>query len=792
MSGAAGAGVGEGIRASAPPPVEVDPNGGSWMQAQAQVGPTPAEPQAGAMPDGAPAPSSGETQASPPAAAPQAVQPDAAASLRQGLPVAQVPGGSPTASDGGAGDVSTGMGNRLAGVIEGAPGAAIGQPVTASSGDTEIQAQLGPATQGGVLIGGGVAFGAPDAAAQVGAVVPLPTRDLADEKLAGRAGSVAGLPMSLAAVLRAVGYARPGTQEQAGLEDDAGQEVAPRVRPQAGGARAPIAPVAPVGTQSARRDDGLETTLPGNWAPLAGLPASPMAFSGMALQPQPHGPPAFMGRIAAFDAQSGRPHSSAGEFQLERGGQDRPWVAATWGNGALQPASAWTAALPGLLTVVRDHADQPITQLTITLPVAEGHQAAALNAVSALNAPAVSGVIGLADGRVIRFGRPDIPGALGSGPRAKTPSMRVDLRIRAVGVGDGSFREQDRIVTYQEARQVPIDLAPVLPVVPLWRLDDTRALVRVGPAGDQAAASRAACLFRDLMEAGGGLEVLQPGEGFATWEGSPLWLSLAGVAKPSAQGVLMGTSVAARIEVFRDLDGAWEITHAGGDPAVPRATRWPPAAVDSEALLLDALYGVGEPGDPLFAGVQAARAAAALEGDARRKDAQEMLARHGARAAAHLQLASLAGDAPPGLMRLFAEQGAAACLRVWHGAAPPLVAAALCTVAGLDWLLSARAAPAPFRPAREAGTNDISLALRTGDPARVAASFGTVGQRVVAALAAGHTDSIGPLESIAQAMTLARLVGPRPGSPVPADLRGVAWDFGLHGMPKEGLHARSF
>ena len=148
-------------------------------------------------------------------------------------------------------------------------------------------------------------------------------------------------------------------------------------------------------------------------------------------------------------------------------------------------------------------------------------------------------------------------------------------------------------IVHEMRRPVPIDLVPLHPAVPLWRIDDTRILVDVGPGGSQEAAQRATTLCRDLTREAPDLRLLQPGEGFSTWAGSPLWLALAGIAKPLAMGVLPEARPP-RTEVTHTADGEWLVSHAGGAVGATQRrmhARW---AVDFEALLQDLLYAMPE------------------------------------------------------------------------------------------------------------------------------------------------------------------------------------------------------
>jgi hypothetical protein len=163
-----------------------------------------------------------------------------------------------------------------------------------------------------------------------------------------------------------------------------------------------------------------------------------------------------------------------------------------------------------------------------------------------------------------------------------------------------------QLASYQETRQVGFDLSPASVEAACWRMDDTSVQVLGGPGGEV----RAAQLYGALM-AGGRLDLLRPGERIRTWEGSPFWLHLAGIAKPQALGVLPSSAAPARIEVARHEAG-WTATHAGGGWPALRRTALPRGAEDTDTLLHTVLWGAGleEPAH-LFAAVARRRLDAA-------------------------------------------------------------------------------------------------------------------------------------------------------------------------------------
>jgi hypothetical protein len=137
-----------------------------------------------------------------------------------------------------------------------------------------------------------------------------------------------------------------------------------------------------------------------------------------------------------------------------------------------------------------------------------------------------------------------------------------------------------RLLAYTDLRPVPLDLAPHVPSVACWRLDDTEALI---VTGDPTDGGKAAALHARLMDHAAPLALLRPGEGFATWEGSPLWLCLAGIAKPPSLGVLLAESTPARLQVMRQAQGL-EATWLR-DGAVTQ-TRFIPAAASLPPRML--------------------------------------------------------------------------------------------------------------------------------------------------------------------------------------------------------------
>jgi len=291
-----------------------------------------------------------------------------------------------------------------------------------------------------------------------------------------------------------------------------------------------------------------------------------------------------------------------------------------------------------------------------------------------------------------------------------------------------------QVVSYAERRVVPTDVAPVSAQVVAWRLDDTQALAPVGRSNPAMAAARAAELYRALMDDGTGLAAIEPGEGFITWAGSPLWLSMAGIGKPAALGVLPAATPG-RVQVIRTERGEWLVEHAGGLRPAPRALRHDANAGNHEALLLDVLYGVAgttwDSSPPRR--FECALAAMRFAGGApqptawRAQEAWGMAAR-----------CCAAVGAQPG-----------------HGSAGSDRALEAALGAVVDGpALAIPSDPRAFPPL----ARDRCIAmLLSGDPNRIAAALGVLGRPALDQASQGRIDGIGPLDAVALAWCLGRL-----------------------------------
>jgi len=397
---------------------------------------------------------------------------------------------------------------------------------------------------------------------------------------------------------------------------------------------------------------------------------------------------------------------------------ETPFALASWSREAGFPP----ASLLPVLRAVLDATPGGLRAADILLPLYD---------------PAISpsGTIVLDTGATLAFGM--VPPMMFASVVSPSAFPLVGLQLHGTVTPCGS--PMARIV-HEMRRPVPIDLAPLHPAVPLWRIDDTRILVDVGPGGSQEAAQRATTLCRDLTREAPDLRLLQPGEGFSTWAGSPLWLALAGIAKPLAMGVLPEARPP-RTEVTHTADGEWLVSHAGGAVGATQRrmhARW---AVDSEALLQDLLYAMPE--EPETKGL-GARAQTSLE----------------AFRAARAWMAAVTG--------LRERDVSLRAMEAWGGVARDC-AAALNSAAADDTAMSAAHA------ALAGSELDVGPALdRSGFLTvmrrfldRGGSALSRYGLHAIEAVRIGEIDSIGPAERTAIAACLGRLAGPLAGATNP-------------------------
>jgi len=319
-----------------------------------------------------------------------------------------------------------------------------------------------------------------------------------------------------------------------------------------------------------------------------------------------------------------------------------------------------------------------------------------------------------------------------------TPGIAISANSRGRRLAEGGM------IAYAEHPPVLLDVAPVEPQAPSWRLDDTQTLASIGVGGVASARERAVALYSALMEQGEGLLAVRPGEGFVTWDGSPLWLSLAGIAKPGQQGVLPNVAVPGRVQVLRTVTGEWLVEHTHRLFQPSRPLRHAAASVDDDSLLSDVLYGV-----------------TTERGDSERSRRFE-------RAVSALRFAF--GLAPPARWRSaeawasVARLCAVSAMQVDDALTPPaetaLQAALSVVVSGL--------APSPPRDALYvpplSRDRFLKLAL-SGDGGQIVAALKGLGRSVLDRLRRGVVDDLDRLDTLALAVCLGRLARTIPPSP---------------------------
>jgi hypothetical protein len=241
-----------------------------------------------------------------------------------------------------------------------------------------------------------------------------------------------------------------------------------------------------------------------------------------------------------------------------------------------------------------------------------------------------------------------------------------------------------------------------------------------------------------------GLAAVRPGEGFVTWDGSPLWLSLAGIAKPGQHGVLPNVGVPGRVQVLRTVAGEWLVEHTGRPSPSSRPLRHEATSVDDDSLLSDVLYGV-----------------TALRGDTDRSRRFE-------RALSALRFAF--GLAPPARWRSaeawasVARLCAVAAMQADDALTPPaetaLQTALSVVVSGL--------APSPPKDALFvpplSRDGFLKLAM-SGDGRQIVTALKGLGRTVLDRLRRGVVDDLDRLDTLALAVCLGRLARTIPQSP---------------------------
>ncbi len=235
--------------------------------------------------------------------------------------------------------------------------------------------------------------------------------------------------------------------------------------------------------------------------------------SGLVAVQIPAGAPLLLVRHGADGLPAAQQGVKLGGASVQAGiSAGLPWVAADIRNAVLPDAAAGLA--PVLLAAL-PHAPAQVMEATVSVPFGLG---------PANWAPCGQVVF---EGRAVGFGV-----EAGSILPGGTGGVGDAVSALQIGRARAGLRGEDLgFAVHGERRRVLIDVAPATPRAACWRLDDTHALVTVQKGGAGSAALRAAELYHALM-AGGGLGLLNPGEGFSTWEGSPLWLALARIGKP--------------------------------------------------------------------------------------------------------------------------------------------------------------------------------------------------------------------------------------------------------------------
>lgn len=390
-------------------------------------------------------------------------------------------------------------------------------------------------------------------------------------------------------------------------------------------------------------------------------------------------------------------------------------VATQGGAGQAAHGPAAEAAAMG----VADAALVATVVPTIVPGPAQGHHAPLMSAgLPALGAPALTATQA---GTMLAVDYPGVPPGAGAArpnlarqrrtaplvthPPPREPSLLVqDFRTASAAI---------QCVHYGERRPVPIDIAPYVATAPAWRLDDTEVLVVADEGGRAAAGMRATTLHQALMDEGAGVAALRPGEGFATWEGSPLWLRLAGIDKPAELGVLLAESVPPRLSVMRTGETTWRVDSEDQGRVRTRETLHLTGGEGSPALRDAMLFG----GDLRSAGPIADALVAAAE----------------------LPL--------PERFRVQEAWAAVARCAVWH---------AQDAARGIRACLETVARGVPRGEQEPATAARVLEAARQGDPALLGRLRG-LGAAVLERAVAGKMHEVGPIEGVALAAALGRL-----------------------------------
>jgi hypothetical protein len=572
----------------------------------------------------------------------------------------------------------------------------------------------------------------------------------------------APLSLQMTAALEAAGYSRSGTRQGGDVSTNAQSQ--PGSRPSVPAAAVP----GPTGSSG-------QATLPsGSTTTLGGAPGSTAETSAVPWTASTGGAPPM--EDTAVPSAAAASVSTLVDRQAVAA-PSLPFVAprtdrgpASWPGGGGAGARAGVAddedsvtpvaAIPGSLTPGRPVPAQ--TAPASTSLAAEGSSGVSPRCTPpecTVGLPGLSGTVTAGLTRPISVQQATLAGlpsgAWASGFRPAPVATAEALLTPGIAVSSRATARravEHGMVAYAERRPILLDLAPFEAEASSWRLDDTQTLVSIAADGTAAARARAVALYRALMEQGEGLGALRSGEGFVTWGGSPLWLSLAGIAKPGQQGVLPNGAVPGSVQVQRIATGEWLVEHAGGASAARPPLRHEAASVDDESLCADVLYGV----------------TASLPDSAR--------LRHFEHALSALRFASEL--APPARWRSaeawasVARLCAASAMQVGGALTRPteaaLQAALSVVVTGL--------APSPPKDALSvpplSRNRFLGLAL-SGNPERIVAALKGLGRAVLDRVRRGVVDDLDALDSLALAVCLGRLAhtSPQPTSNAAASSR---------------------
>lgn len=261
-------------------------------------------------------------------------------------------------------------------------------------------------------------------------------------------------------------------------------------------------------------------------------------------------------------------------------------------------AFTWDGAGAGAMRELAGHAMQDAASALLrALAQAGGGEVAGVALRLTLGgAGEASGTVRLADGTTLPFGgaAPATPYTVAApGTRPAPDAERSTLYLGAgdpAGADDWRAAVLGPYVGHEARRQVKLDLGDA--VAGLWRLDDTHGFAALGTGDVRTATRRAKAVLQRLAAGPGRLDQLAAGEGFATFDGSPLSLALAGVVKPAALGIALNETDPPRLEVLRTPGADWVVARSGGAYANAPRLRYGALAIDEATLNLHVLFGV--------------------------------------------------------------------------------------------------------------------------------------------------------------------------------------------------------